>query len=62
MRYSPARVHKAIIDAGSYASVTTIEKAGHLVRISPLPFHMLIMRCRLCKRCRIALEKPYMTR
>ncbi|KAF7333043.1 Abhydrolase domain-containing protein mpaH [Mycena venus] len=29
--FVPARVHKAIIDAGPYASVATIENAGHLI-------------------------------
>ncbi|KAF8130051.1 Alpha/beta hydrolase fold-1 [Mycena galopus ATCC 62051] len=51
--FVPGRVHKAIIDAGSYASVTTIENTGHLIvqeapdRLGKAVYDALAMNARL---------------
>ncbi|KAJ7815968.1 Alpha/beta hydrolase fold-1 [Mycena olivaceomarginata] len=54
--FVPARVHKAIIDLGPYASVTIIEDAGHLLvqevpnRLGKGVFNALAMNVRLRSR------------
>ncbi len=51
----PPHVHPALVDPKSgrvFASVTTIENVGHLVRLFPSNVFLVLISCRYRKKCR----------